>query len=144
MDNDYHLSHNMISNMIRDDIINPALLKEVEELCKSREKWKKISNYTETTGNFLILASAIVSFASGIYEENIISFIGGCLAASSISLIKFSIYANNECIERNSSLAKLLKYFNVNPIPEPLPSNQNINNDRNITTSPVDNNIDYY
>lgn len=149
MDNDnYHLSQNILSNAIRDNIINPAMVKEIEDLCKSREKWRKVSNYSEAIGNFLVLAAAIVSFASGIYEENIVSFIGGCLATSAISLVKFSIYANNECIERNKSLNKLLKYFNVNPMPNPIISNQIVQeeNTRNIiNNSPNNTNeLEYY
>lgn len=132
----HELTTNIITNSINNEIINPTLIKEIKDLIHAREKWRKISNYTETIGNVLIIASTITAFAAGIYEPNIVAFIAGCLGSASLSLIKFSMYANKEAIERTASLSKVLNHFNINSIPDILPSNQGIAiNNRNIINS---------
>ena len=103
---------------VEEHIINPDISEEIKSLLKSRNRWKKISNVTETFGHFLILSSTILAFASGVYKCNdSLSFAAGCVNAASISFLRFSSYAFNESNERTTSLNTLLARINVAPLP---------------------------
>ena len=103
---------------IEEHVINPASDREIRSLVKSRNKWKKRSNITETLGQLSILVSTILAFASGVYKgEDSLAFAAGCVNAASLSFLRFSSYSFNESNERNVSLNILLNRVNVMPFP---------------------------
>jgi hypothetical protein len=109
-----------LHTMIEEQVINPNISDEVKSLLGSRNKWRRVSNICETSGQVLILASTILAFASGVYKCNdSLSFAAGCVNVASISLLKFSGYASNESTERNKILNELLIRCKVEPMPIP-------------------------
>ncbi len=118
------LTSGELHNIIEEQIINPNITSEVENLLKSRSKWRKVSNICETVGHILIMCSTMLAFASGVYKCNdSLSFAAGCVNVASISFLKFSSYASNESSERNKLLNELLIRYNVSPMPQPTANN---------------------
>lgn len=114
----HSLTHMELHSTVEEEIINPDIHQEINSLLKSRNKWKRISNITETLGNIFILSSTMLSFASGVYSDNkSLSFVAGCSNVMSISLLKFSSYSSSESTERSKLLNDLLARCNVMPMP---------------------------
>lgn len=107
-----------LHDIIQNDIINPSILEEIKTQIASRNKWRKVSNVTETLGQLLIVASTILAFASGVYKCNdSLAFAAGCVGVASVSILKFSSYAANESIERSKLLNDLLSKQNTTLMP---------------------------
>lgn len=113
------LQLNELRNMVEDEIINPSIATEIENLIHSRETWRNIANGTETIGNILVAIGAMMAFAAGFYDHiNSLAFVAGCLSTASISFLKFSNYAGKESIERNEDLNVLLRRIGINAVYE--------------------------
>lgn len=125
----HQLTSGELHTMIEEQVINPDITNEIKSLLSSRNKWRTVSNISETSGQVFIVASTMLAFASGVYKCNdSLSFAAGCVNVASISLLKFSSYAANESAERNKLLNKLLERCNVTPMPRPMFVTQEINN----------------
>lgn len=117
----YNLTSGELHTIIEEQVINPNINNEIEDLLKSRNKWRKVANISETLGNLSIAAAAMLSFASGVYKYNdSLAFASGCVNVVSISLLKFSSYSAGESVERNKLLNELLLRTNVQPMPPPV------------------------
>ena len=119
----YYLTDIELQDTIHNDIINPNIKQEIENLLLSRNKWRKVSNITETSGNIMIVLATIFSFSSGVYKDiETLSFVAGCINVMSLSLLKFSEYSSKESEERNKLLNDLLS-----KLKEQIVSESNIN-----------------
>jgi hypothetical protein len=113
-----------MDTIIENQIINPDLNDEIYNLLRSRNKWRLVSNISETTGHILTVAATILSFASGVYKCNdSLAFASGCVNVSAISILKFSSYASGESNERNKQLNSLLSRYHIAPLPQPIINN---------------------
>lgn len=114
------LTANELHDNIEENIINPNINKEIEQLLRSRNRWRKISNISEASGNVLIASATILAFANGIYNCNSsLAFSAGCVNIASIAILRFSDYASGESTKRNNSLNELLIRVRVQPMPSP-------------------------
>ena len=91
--------------------------KTVHYLLKSRKKWRKIENYSETIAHILMLFGTIMTFSAGIFDNKILSFIAGGILSLSAALLKLAAYCHAECLERNSILNEHLTRINMKSIP---------------------------
>lgn len=123
----HSLTAGELHTMIEEQVINPNMTDEIKSLLRSRNKWRRVSNISETSGQLLMLGSTMLAFASGVYKCNdSLSFAAGCVNVASISMLKFATYASNESIERNKLLNELLVRCNVIPMPTPTIEQNNI------------------
>jgi sensor c-di-GMP phosphodiesterase-like protein len=114
------ISDTELQQFIENELINPNLLSECKDLLRSQKLWKNVTNYTETSSHICIVIATILSFASGVYKEEALSFSAGCVSTISLSLLNFSKFANDESKERNKKLNNLLKRINIEPVPIPI------------------------
>jgi hypothetical protein len=123
------LTEGEIQHIVEESVINPFILSEIKNLVKSRKIWKIVANVTETVSNVLVVVSAILTFASGTYEGNgILAFIAGSISVTSLALMRFSDFSNNQSKNRNITLNELLDKINVQQMPMPI-AVQNITSD---------------
>jgi hypothetical protein len=110
---------NKISTKVKDEIltelVEPCYKADVKELIQERKFWRKTGNYFESASKVFIGASSIVSFASGIYNYQLLSFFSGVL---SLVCMQFSSYSYNESKERTSKLNKLLDKLKIETVPD--------------------------
>jgi hypothetical protein len=120
---------------IEDQVINPDILDEIKSLLSSRNRWRKVSNISETSGQLFMIASTVLAFASGVYKCNdSLSFAAGSVNVGSIALLKFGTYALNESAERTRLLNDFLVRCNVVAMPQPINDvlgNSNLNTPTN-------------
>ena len=76
---------------IVNNIIKPNYIDEIHDSTENRTMWKKRAMRFETCSKLFIGVGSIMSFASGVYGYQTLSFVSG--AISTISLV-FLQYAN--------------------------------------------------
>ena len=110
---------NKISTKVKEEIltelVEPCYKTDIKELINERKFWRKTGNYFESASKVFIGASSIVSFASGIYNYQLLSFFSGVL---SLVCMQFSSYSYNESKERTSKLNKLLDKLKIETVPD--------------------------
>lgn len=113
---------NKISTKVKDEIltelVEPCYKADVKELIEERKFWRKTGNYFESASKVFIGASSIVSFASGIYNYQLLSFFSGTTGVLSLVCMQFSSYSYNESKERTSKLNKLLEKLKIETVPD--------------------------
>ena len=113
---------NKISTKVKDEIlvelIEPCYKTDIKELIQERKFWRKTGNYFESASKVFIGASSIVSFASGIYNYQLLSFFSGTTGVLSLVCMQFSSYSYNESKERTSKLNKLLDKLKIETVPD--------------------------
>jgi len=113
---------NKISTKVKDEIltelVEPCYKTDVKELIEERKFWRKTGNYFESASKVFIGASSIVSFASGIYSYQLLSFFSGTTGVLSLVCMQFSSYSYNESKERTSKLNKLLDKLKIETVPD--------------------------
>ena len=113
---------NKISTKVKDEIltelVEPCYKADVKELIQERKFWRKTGNYFESASKVFIGASSIVSFASGIYNYQLLSFFSGTTGVLSLVCMQFSSYSYNESKERTSKLNKLLEKLKIETVPD--------------------------
>jgi len=113
---------NKISTKVKDEIltelVEPCYKTDIKELINERKFWRKTGNYFESASKVFIGASSIVSFASGIYNYQLLSFFSGTTGVLSLVCMQFSSYSYNESKERTSKLNKLLDKLKIETVPD--------------------------
>lgn len=113
-----------LHDIVEEQIINPTIGEEINSFVKSRKKWRKVSNITETFGQVCIVASTILAFAGVFYRsEPSLNFAAGSINVASLAFLKFSTYAAGESSERNKLLNDLLVRCNIKPLDQPTTNN---------------------
>ena len=113
---------NKISTKVKEEIlvelVEPCYKTDIKELINERKFWRKTGNYFESASKVFIGASSIVSFASGIYDYQLLSFFSGTTGVLSLVCMQFSSYSYNESKERTSKLNKLLEKLKIETVPD--------------------------
>jgi hypothetical protein len=113
---------NKISTKVKDEIlielVEPCYKTDIKELINERKFWRKTGNYFESASKVFIGASSIVSFASGIYSYQLLSFFSGTTGVLSLVCMQFSSYSYNESKERTTKLNKLLDKLKIETVPD--------------------------
>lgn len=113
---------NKISATVKEEIlttlVEPCYKTDIKELINERKFWRKTGNYFESASKVFIGASSIVSFASGIYDYQLLSFFSGTTGVLSLVCMQFASYSYNESKERTSKLNKLLEKLKIETVPD--------------------------
>ena len=108
----------MLAAKIKQELVDPNLYNDVKYNIRSKSRWKFIADISETFAQVFLCASVVLSFASGSFDEKILSFIAGAFGACSLSLLLFSSYSMKESKERTTQVNIILKNLGVDAIPD--------------------------
>lgn len=103
---------------IMNDLVEPCYYIDVKNLIAECKIWRQIGDIFTTTSKVCVGGTSILSFASGIYKNDTLTFIAGTVSVLSLSCMQFSSYAYSESKERTSKLNKLLKQLGMDAIPD--------------------------
>lgn len=124
----------MISNefiqKIKIELIEKSYFDDIKYNIRSKSTWKIIGDVLETLAYLCMGISGIFAFASGFFEQRILSFIAGCLSVTAALFFKFSSRAMAESSERTKQVNYLLKALSMDVIPDIVIDSVD-NNDRN-------------
>lgn len=117
-----------LEERIDKDLIHPVMMRDIESCIRTRTRWKKVADWTETLAHVFLGFNSILAFLAGVYqEERVLLICAGITSTLSIVLLKFADYSLKESEERHKTLCQYLKYFHVRA-PPPLSPRQSESN----------------
>ena len=106
-----------ISDTLKNDIlvtmIEPNFKSDITRNLKLRKKFKACGICFETTSKFLVGVGSVLSFASGIYKYDILSFIAGTTSVVSLVMLQYSSFCYKESKKMTLELNEILKKLHM-------------------------------
>ena len=106
-----------ISDTLKNDIlvtmIEPNFKSDITRNLKLRKKFKACGICFETTSKFLVGVGSVLSFASGIYKYDILSFIAGTTSVLSLVMLQYSSFCYKESKKMTLELNEILKKLHI-------------------------------
>ena len=106
-----------VSDTLRNDIlinlVEPQYKSDIVRNLKLRKKFKKYALIFETFSKFFVGVSSIMSFASGIYKYQIMSFLAGSTSVISLIFLQYSSFSYRESKKLGLELNDTLKKLNI-------------------------------
>jgi hypothetical protein len=106
-----------ISDCLKNDIlvtmIEPNFKSDITRNLKLRKKFKACGICFETTSKFLVGVGSVLSFASGIYKYDILSFIAGTTSVLSLVMLQYSSFCYKESKKMTLELNEILKKLHM-------------------------------
>ena len=110
-----------ISQDIKKDIvislIEPTYKNEIRNNLNLKKNFKYFGRLFETLSKFFLGVSSIMSFASGIYKFQILSFMAGTSSVVSLVLLQYSSFSYRESKKITIEINSMLKKLNIDTIP---------------------------
>jgi membrane protein DedA with SNARE-associated domain len=110
MEKNFNVS-NEIKEEILKNLIEPSYRHDLSTNLKLKNYFKRIGFIFESLSKFFVGVSSVLSFSSGIYKYQVLSFLAGTTSVVSLILLQYSSYAYKESkkvtIEINKVLSKL-------------------------------------
>ena len=104
-----------ISDNLKNDIlvnlVEPQYKNEITRNLALRKKFKNLALIFETLSKLFVGVTSVMSFASGIYKYEIMSFLAGTASVVSLVMLQYASFSHREykkiTIELNDMLKKL-------------------------------------
>ena len=107
-----------ITDHVTLNIIQPNYIHDIQGHINAKNSWKCVSISFETTSKVLLGCSTVLSFASGVYINNTLSFIAGSVSTLSLVCMQFSNFSKRESKRSTEELNILLKKLNIDTVPD--------------------------
>ena len=106
-----------VSEQLKNDIlvnlVEPQYKSDIICNLKLRRKFKNYGLCFETLSKFFLGMSSVISFASGIYKYQILSFLSGTTSVISLVLLQYSSFSYRESKKISIELNEILKKLNI-------------------------------
>ena len=107
----------VVSEILKKEIlttlVEPQYKNEIKGYLSLRKKFKNWGLLFETMSKFFVGVSSIMSFASGIYKYEILSFLAGTTSVVSLVLLQYSSFSYRESKKITSELNDILKKLDI-------------------------------
>ena len=103
---------------IVNNIIKPNYINEIHDSTKHRSMWKKRAMRFETCSKMFIGIGSILSFSSGVYGYQTLSFVSGAVSTLSLVLLQYANFSYKESKKATSDLNILLDNIGIKKVPE--------------------------
>jgi hypothetical protein len=107
------------------NLIEPSYYSDVVETLHGRKCWRISGHTFESISKIILAVSGILSFAAGVYDDKILSFVAGTLSTVSLATFQFSLYAFKQHKKNALELNMLLNKLDIDTIPV-FPSRSNM------------------
>ena len=109
-------AHAEFIHKIKKELIEKTYYDDLKDNLSSKSRWKTIGDVTEAFAHLFMGISAILAFAAGSFNLTLLSFISGCVATTSLVLLRFSSYCMKESTERTTQVNKILHKLGIEEI----------------------------
>jgi hypothetical protein len=106
-----------LKEIILKQLIEPSYYGDVKETIKGRKCWRVSGHVFESMSKILLAASGVISFAAGVYDYKILSFVAGTLSTISLATFQFSLYSFKQHKKNSMELNLLLEKINIESVP---------------------------
>jgi hypothetical protein len=117
MDKEKRQIGDILKEQIMRELIEPSYYGDVNETIKGRKCWRVSGHVFESMSKILLAASGVISFAAGVYDDKIMSFIAGTLSTISLATFQFSLYSFKQHKKNSMELNLLLEKINIETVP---------------------------
>ncbi len=100
------------------NLIQPNYVNEIQSSIKGRTRWRSVGMFFETASKLLLGIGSVLSFASGVYNNQNMSFISGSITTLSLVCLQYSSFSYKESKESTTELNILLQKLQLDTIPE--------------------------
>jgi len=107
----------ILKEQIFKDLIEPSYYSDINETLKGRKCWRRAGHLFESLSKILLAVSSVLSFASGVYDDKILSFIAGTISTVSLATFQFSLYSIKMHKRNSFELNQLLEQIDIEPVP---------------------------
>jgi hypothetical protein len=105
---------------------------DVQETIKGRKCWRQVGLTFETMSKVTVAIGCVLSFSSGYFDSNILSFVSGSVSVISLALLQFGSFSFKQGKKRANDLNMLLSKLNLDTVPvfeESLDNGSGLSND---------------
>jgi hypothetical protein len=102
-----------LKNDILTNLVEPQYKKDIIRDLKLRKKFKNYGLFFETLSKFFVGVGSIVSFSSGIYKIQLLSFVAGTASVVSLVLLQYSSFSYREYKKISMGINEMLKKLNI-------------------------------
>ena len=111
------MNHFDISEHLKNDIlvnlVEPQYKNDIVRNLKLRKKFKWYAIFFEVASKFFVGISSIMSFSTGIYKYQILSFLSGTASVISLIFLQYSSFSYRESKKISLQLNDILKKLNI-------------------------------
>lgn len=108
----YGISEEIV-NRILTKYIEPAYEGDVQQSLGLRNTFKRLGIGFEAASKIFVGVSSVLSFASGIYKNQVLSFVGGTTSVISLVFLQFASYSYKESKQSTEELNIILEKLNI-------------------------------
>jgi len=94
------------------NLVEPSYKNEIKTTIRLKKMFKSCGIWFETSSKFFLGVSSVMSFASGIYKIQILTFLAGTTSVISLVLLQYASFSYRESKKMASETASLLKKVN--------------------------------
>ena len=112
---------------------------DIKEAIRGKKCWRHTGMTFETTSKATVAIGGVLSFSSGYFGSNILSFISGSVSVISLALLQFGTFSFKQGKKQANDLNILLKKLDLDtmPILEDEPDTLTNGNERNVVDKGV-------
>jgi hypothetical protein len=103
---------------IIDKLVEPYYKETIKNTIEGKKLWRTLGISFETLSKVLVAVGGIVSFSSGYYHSENLSFFAGSISCLSLALLQLSSFSYKENKKQSEELNMLLKKLRLDTIPE--------------------------
>jgi hypothetical protein len=113
----YNYTDNQMRQEVIHDLIQPTIVTDIKTAIRNRFAWNVIGHIFETSSKILLASSGILSFASGYYKRETLSFVSGSVCTMSLACAQFASYSFRESKKNSENLNLVLKKMKIQDVP---------------------------
>lgn len=98
-------------------LVEPSYYIDVNETLKGRKCWRVSGHVFESFSKILLAVSSVLSFAAGVYDDKVLSFVAGTLSTTSLACFQFSLYSIRMHKKNSLELNQLLEKLDIEGVP---------------------------
>jgi len=107
----------LLKEKILATLVEPSYYTDVNETIKGRKCWRVSGHVFESMSKIFLAVASVLSFAAGVYDDKILSFVAGTLSTTSLACFQFSLYSIKMHKKNSYELNQLLDKLNIDTVP---------------------------
>lgn len=106
-----------VKTEIMTTLVEPSYYKDVKETIRGRSCWRISGHVLETFSKIFLAVSGVLSFAAGVYNDKMLSFIAGTFSTVSLATFQLSSYSFKQNKKNTLELNQLLEKLDIEEVP---------------------------
>ena len=106
-----------VKQTIMKECIEPSYINDIKSIIRGKKCWKICGQIFETLSKIFVAIGCILSFSSGYYKNDQLSFLSGSVSTISLAMLQFSSFSFKENKKQSQELNILLNKLGLDALP---------------------------